>query len=169
MPTGPICISLGSNMGEPEANLARAREALAATPGLALEALSPVYLTEPQNLRGQPWFANQAACLRCDPALGPEAVLDALLAVETRLGRVRQADPALRYGPRVIDLDLLLFGNVTLQTLRLTLPHPRLQERAFVLVPLRDILPDLVLPDGRGINEVLRALPHAVEGNRITQ
>ena len=93
--------------------------------------------------------------------------------MEKRLGRVRDqataSDPAVRFGPRPIDLDLLLFDEERWDTPHLALPHPRMLERAFVLVPLRDIEPDLILSDGRTPGEVLRFLAHAVEGKRIRQ
>ena len=162
-------ISLGSNQDEPEAWLARARQALQTEPGLRLGALSPIYRTEPQGLRAQAWFANQVAELRCAPELGPEGLLARLLAVETRLGRQRSADPALRFGPRCIDLDVLLYGAETRAGPELILPHPRLAERAFVLVPLRDLCPDLVLPNGQRLTDALAALSYAVEGQRIYQ
>ena len=96
--------------------------------------------------------------------------LDMLLDVEKRLGRVREtSDPAMRFGPRVIDLDLLWFDQERWDTPHLALPHPRMSERAFVLVPLRDIEPNLLLSDGRTPGEALRSLAHAVEGNRIRQ
>ena len=163
-------ICMGSNMGESEAHLARAREALSEISGWRIEASSPVYLTEPQNMREQPWFANQVLKVSCPADMTASLFLDMLLDVETRLGRVREtADPEMRFGPRVIDLDLLLFDRDRVDTPHLTLPHPRMMERAFVLVPLRDIEPDLLLSDGRTPGEALRSLTHAVEGNRIRQ
>ncbi|WP_303237117.1 2-amino-4-hydroxy-6-hydroxymethyldihydropteridine diphosphokinase [uncultured Bilophila sp.] len=167
--TAYVC--MGSNMGEPETNLASAREALAALPGWKIEAASPVYLTEPQNVREQAWFANQVLKVSCASDMTAPDFLDMLLDVEKRLGRVRDTpeNPVVRFGPRVIDLDLLLFDRERRDTAHLTLPHPRMLERAFVLVPLRDIEPNLLLSDGRTPGEVLRSLAHAVEGNRIRQ
>ncbi len=163
-------VCMGSNMGDAEGNLDRAREALASLPGWKLVAASPVYFTEPQNLREQPWFANQVVKISCGSDMTAAVFLDMLLDVETRLGRIRKAaDPEMRFGPRVIDLDLLLFDQDRVETPHLTLPHPRMLERAFVLVPLRDIEPNLLLSDGRTPGEALRSLAHAVEGNRIRQ
>ena len=135
-------VCMGSNMGEPETNLARAREVLGALPGWKIEASSPVYFTEPQDMRDQPWFANQVLKVSC--ALDMTA-------------------------PDFLDLDLLLFDQERWDTPHLALPHPRMSERAFVLVPLRDIEPNLLLSDGRTPGEALRSLAHAVEGNRIRQ
>ena len=110
-------ICLGSNQGVPEKHLAAARSAIAAR-GLSIVGASPVYLTEPQGYRNQPWFANQVLHLACQTDLSPLALLDILLEEEKRLGRVRSSDPALRFGPRVIDMDLLLFGNTVMETSR---------------------------------------------------
>lgn len=159
-------ISLGSNMGNGSVHLAEARAAVAALPGVGVAAASSVYRTEPQGRRDQPWFVNQVLALDCD-GLTAETLLDALLRIETKLGRVR--DPADHFGPRVIDLDLLLFGDEVRSAPRLTLPHPRMAERAFVLVPLGEIAPDLVLPSGRSVKDLACALPHSVEGDRIFQ
>lgn len=129
-----------------------------------------VYFTEPQDMRDQPWFANQVLKVSCALDMTAPDFLDMLLDVEKRLGRVREtSDPAMRFGPRVIDLDLLLFDQERWDTPHLALPHPRMSERAFVLVPLRDIEPNLLLSDGRTPGEALRSLAHAVEGNRIRQ
>lgn len=166
---GAIYISLGSNEGQPQQWLATALEALAQEPDLRIGAVSSVYSTEPQGMRDQPWFANQVAELHCAPELGPRALLTRLLTLETRLGRTRSQDPALRFGPRRIDLDLLLYADVVLDEPGLVVPHPRLCQRAFVLVPLRELAPDLVFPDGRRIDEVLETLSYAVEGFCIHQ
>lgn len=130
-----------------------------------LGASSPVYLSEPQDVREQPWFANQVAQLYCAPVWTAEALLRALLAIETDMGRVRTN----RWGPRVIDLDLLLFNGQRLQTAELTLPHPRMESRAFVLVPLRDIAPDLVFPGGKTLKQTLQELAYSLEGRRLLQ
>ena len=114
---------MGSNMGEPEMNLARAREVLGSLPGWKIEAASPVYFTEPQEMRDQPWFANQVLKVSCALDMTAPEFLDMLLDVEKRLGRVREtSDPAMRFGPRVIDLDLLLFDQDRWDTPHLALP-----------------------------------------------
>lgn len=173
--------------------------ALAALPGVVVGAASPVYRTEPQGYRDQPWFANQVIRLECSPDITPEGLLDRLLAVEQELGRSRayapeggegdgaqasesaapQAaepgggapphDPAIRYAPRTIDMDLLLFGDVVRDTPRLTLPHPRMRERAFVLVPLHDIAPELAFPDGQSLIHALKSLTFTLHDGCIGQ
>jgi 2-amino-4-hydroxy-6-hydroxymethyldihydropteridine diphosphokinase len=137
-------IALGSNLpshfGPPAANLREALGRLAALGTVA--AVSSFHITDPVGYRDQPRFVNAAALL--ETALSPLALLGALLAIESEMGRER--DPALPKGPRVIDLDLLLYGGVTLQGPVLTLPHPAMHERPFVLVPLAEIAPALVHP-----------------------
>ena len=163
-------ISLGSNLGEPENNLRAAVAALARLPGVRPGKCSPVYFTEPQGLKDQPWFANQVVQLYCPAGQDPAALLRELLDLETELGRERAAG-APRNAPRVIDIDLLLLGDVVRGWPESdpVLPHPRLHERAFVLVPLLGIAPDLVLPGGRLVSEVLQGLDYRVEGRRIYQ
>ncbi len=156
-------ISLGSNMGDTAANLAAARAAVAALPGVSLIAASPLYRTEPQGLRDQPFFLNQAA--RLAVTVSPLDLLSALLGIEDSLGRVR----GLRFGPRPLDLDLLLFGNTCMDNERLTLPHPRMLDRAFVLVPLADLAPDLVLPRGMTVRAALSALAFTLKDGIIYQ
>ncbi|MGZ8783463.1 MAG: 2-amino-4-hydroxy-6-hydroxymethyldihydropteridine diphosphokinase [Gaiellaceae bacterium] len=136
MPTAYI--GLGSNLGDREATI---RAALAALPGVV--AVSELRETEPVGVVDQPPFLNGAAAL--DTELSPRALLDALLAVERELGRVRDE----RWGPRTLDLDLLLYGTETIEEPGLTVPHPRLHERRFALEPLLDLDPELVVP-GRG-------------------
>jgi 2-amino-4-hydroxy-6-hydroxymethyldihydropteridine diphosphokinase len=136
-------VALGSNLDDPEAQVERGFAALAALPGTLLRARSRRYRTPPWGVVDQPDFVNAVA--RLETSLAPRTLLDALLAIEARAGRVR----GLRYGPRVLDLDLLLYGDCELREAGLTLPHPRLHERAFVLVPLADLAPDLEVP-GRG-------------------
>lgn len=175
-------VSLGSNLesewGGPESNLGRALELLAAGSGLKVDAVSPVYLTEPQNLKEQPWFANQVVRLHCGPALTSFPLLARLHEIEAAMGRRRahageNGGGAARYGPRVIDLDILLFDDEKQETPELTLPHPRLAERAFVLVPLQDIEPDLIIPGrergSRTLRELLGTLSYRLERNRIYQ
>lgn len=158
-------VSLGSNEGDSATLLAEARRELAAIPDTTLEAVSSVYHTQPQDDPGQPWFWNQVARLRT--ALSPLALLAALQAIEERLGRTRLAER--RFGPRTMDLDLLVFGAVTLHTEALTVPHPRLTERAFVLVPLVELDRRLTLPGGTGVHEALSRLSYTCIGRRIWQ
>lgn len=152
-------------MGNQGANLARARLALAGLDRVKLGYYSPVYRSDPQDVRNQPWFANQVACLYCGPRWTADGLLQALLAIEADMGRVRWQNR----GPRLIDLDLLLFNGQCFDLPDLILPHPRMENRAFVLIPLRDIAPDLVLPNGRSLSEALQKLSFSLEGRCIRQ
>lgn len=135
-------IGLGANLGEREASLRGALSLLAKEPGVRLLAYSGLYETEPVGYRHQPRFLNAVACL--ETALAPEKLLDVLLGIEQAFGRRR----TIRWGPRTLDLDLLLYGERRVHSDRLIVPHPRLFERAFVLVPLlelKELLPATVL------------------------
>lgn len=133
-----VYLALGTNLGDRADNLRRAIAAL--PPDFEVQAVSPIYETEPAYVLDQPRFYNLVC--RAVTGLEPLAALRRLKALEGELGRVSER----RYGPRLIDLDLLLYEAVRLDTPELTLPHPRLAERAFVLVPLADLAPDLVHP-----------------------
>ena len=132
-------LGLGSNLGDRRANVAAALDTLAER-GVAVWAVSPLYESEPWGVVDQPGFLNAACAIDTD--LSPHALLDSLKATEREMGRVG----ALRYGPRPIDLDILLYGRQCIQTSRLIVPHPAMLERAFVLVPLADIAPTLRHP-----------------------
>ncbi len=160
-------ISLGSNAPDAVRQLRMAREALSGFPHGRVTASSSVYRTEPQGFKEQPWFANQVLRLECDDRATPEDLLRFMLETERLLGRVR--DPSNRFGPRVIDMDLLLFGRETRNSTFLQLPHPRMAERAFVLVPLFEIAPGIVLPGGVGASDLLARLNYHLEGHNIYQ
>ncbi len=146
-------IGLGANLGQPDRTLPMALAALQALPMTTLRAVSPAYWTQPWGLPDQPEFLNAVALV--ETGQEPLALLRTLLAIESGLGRRR--DQA-RWGPRAIDLDLLLFGDRVVDEAELTLPHPRMHERAFVLVPLADLAPTLIVP-GRGrVEELLDGL-----------
>ena len=164
-----VFISLGSNMGDGAAHIAQALAAIDALDGVRVVRVSPYYRTEPQGYKEQPWFTNAVAMLDCDAHWTPCALVRALLDVEAAQGRVRSTDPALRYGPRCIDLDLLLFDAVVNTDPACTVPHPRLAERAFVLVPLRDIAPEVIVAPDLTAREALRRVPHTVRGDAIYQ
>ncbi len=138
-PAERAAIALGSNLGDSRATLEAALAALAGCPGIELLARSALYRSAPIG-PPQPDYLNGCALLRT--TLAPEALLDTLLATEQRFGRVRGE----RWGPRTLDLDLIFHGQRQLRSERLELPHPRLRERAFVLVPLAEIAPDWVDP-----------------------
>ena len=154
-------------MDDPLRQLAAARKALAALPDARLSAASPVYKTEPQNKKEQPWFHNQVVRLACELHWSPPALLDELLAIEVTLGRHKLREE--RFGPRPIDLDLLLFGAELCKNKKLCLPHPRMFERAFVLVPLQNIAPEMVFPDGRSLQSCLAALSYRLQADCIYQ
>jgi 2-amino-4-hydroxy-6-hydroxymethyldihydropteridine diphosphokinase len=126
-------VSLGANLGERAAALRGACAALAALPGTTLRASSRVYETAPQDLADQPAFLNQVVAL--ETALGPAELLAAARRIEDEAGRARD----VRFGPRTLDVDILLFQGVESDDPELTLPHPRLWQRAFVLVPLAEV------------------------------
>lgn len=136
-------VALGSNLGDPEATVRAALTGLAALPDVSLHAASSLYRTAPIGYLNQPDFINAVAAL--DTHLTPHALLALLLALEIKFGRVRRE----KDGPRSLDLDLLLYDQQVLTSSELTLPHPRLHLRAFVIEPLCEIAPDLAIP-GRG-------------------
>lgn len=133
------------------------------------DAQSPIYMTEPQGpVKDQPWFANCVVRFKVGSDIwAPEGLLSTLQAVEAKMGRDRDSETP--GGPRRIDLDLLLFGEVAMEGEYLTLPHPRMLERAFVLVPLRDIAPGLALAGGKTVEQALAALDHSLDGRKISQ
>jgi len=146
-------VGLGANLGDRAATLARALELLAETSRIEIVAVSSFRETDPVGYLDQPPFLNAAAAI--ETSLGPQALLATLLEVERRLGRTREGP---RYGPRTVDLDLLLIEGVTLDEPGLTLPHPRLHERGFALEPLVELDPSIVVP-GRGtVEQLLSAL-----------
>ena len=149
-------VGLGSNLGDREATLRDALELLGAH--VEVRAVSSFRETEPVGVVDQPRFLNGAAAV--DTTLSPRELLDALLAVERSLGRTREGP---RFGPRTIDLDLLLYGDESLDEPGLTVPHPRLHERAFALDPLAELDPGLVVP-GLGPLETLRSKLSAQPG-----
>lgn len=132
-------IALGSNLEQPQQQVRAALSALDAIPGIRLQRASSLYRTAPVGYLDQPDFINAVAELETE--LAPLALLDALMQVEERFGRVR----SFRNAPRVLDLDLLMVEGVVLDSERLTLPHPRMHERAFVLAPLAELQPDLAV------------------------
>jgi 2-amino-4-hydroxy-6-hydroxymethyldihydropteridine diphosphokinase len=133
-----IYLALGTNLGDRLANLHAALAAL--PPYIVIRQTSPIYETPPWGLTDQPVFLNMV--LKGDTSLTPQELLKQVKLLEIRLGRV----PAVRWGPRQIDMDILFFDDLVLDSPELTLPHPHLHKRAFVLVPLADLSPDLHHP-----------------------
>ena len=128
-----VFVSLGSNVGDRRQFLAMARRALAGLPDTRLVATSQIYETEPQDLATQPDYLNQVVCV--ETGLEPLALLRATQDIEAAAGRVRNT----RFGPRTLDIDILLFEGVESETPELTIPHPRMTHRAFVLAPLAEV------------------------------
>jgi 2-amino-4-hydroxy-6-hydroxymethyldihydropteridine diphosphokinase len=152
-------LGLGSNVGDAPAHLRAAVELLEAR-GVEILAVSSVYVTEPVGeVLDQPDFLNAAVRIRTE--LEPEPLLDVCKAVEAERGRSLDAP---RHSPRPLDVDLLLLGDLELRSDRLTLPHPEVRSRRFVLVPLLELDPDLALPDGTRLADALAELP---EGQRV--
>ena len=141
-------LGLGANLGDAAQQLAKAVDALNHVPMLQVDAVSPYYVTAPVGYLEQPDFTNQ--CVRVVTALTPEALLGVCLGIEAALGRER----TFRNAPRVIDIDVLLFEGRKIETEELTVPHPRLFERAFALVPLQDVM----LKDSAYAQDVVDAL-----------
>ena len=162
MTVGDIAhIALGSNLGARETNIAEAVRKVDALPSTRVTAVSSLYETAPVGKTDQPLFVN--AVLAAETELTPESLLRELLRIEAAMGRVR-GEPL---GPRVIDLDLLIQGEAVSETAELTLPHPRMKERHFVLVPLVEIAPEARDPlTAQPLHEILAALP-AVDWGRL--
>lgn len=146
-------IGLGSNLGDSPALLSQALQSLDAHPDIRLAQCSRLYRSAPLGPADQPDYANAAAVLHTD--LSPLALLDVLQAIEQDAGRER----LLRWGPRTLDLDLLLYDEQVINEPRLQVPHPEMTQRAFVLTPLAELVPDWRLPDGRCIAELAARLP----------
>ena len=140
-------IALGSNIDNPEAQVRRAFEEIAELPGTRLVARSRLHRTKPVGFADQPDFVN--AMVLVDTALEPRALLDALLQIEKMHGRVR----TIPNGPRSLDLDIILYGDRLIDEPGLTVPHPRAKDREFVMVPLREVWPGVVIPDARKGND----------------
>lgn len=147
-------IGVGSNMGDRTQNCLRAIQGMAQFPDTSLSGQSDLYLTQPQGKEDQEWFANAGALL--ETGLPAEDLLDRLLDLEGAMGRVRKE----RWGPRLLDLDILLFGNDVIQEENLIIPHPLMHQRRFVLVPMVQLAPDLIHPVlGQTMAQLLGMLP----------
>lgn len=154
------CVGLGSNIGDGVRTLGAAIEALSALEGIRVDAASQLYRSPAWGMTDQPDFINAVAVI--DTILDAAALLEILLSLERVFGRDRTAD-ALRWGPRTLDLDLLLYGDAVIDVPGLRVPHPHLHERAFVLVPLLELMPDAIIPGvGRARDAVERVAADAL-------
>jgi 2-amino-4-hydroxy-6-hydroxymethyldihydropteridine diphosphokinase len=151
-------VGVGANLGDRAATIAAAVRLLGLLPRTSVTAVSSLRETDPVGVLDQPRFLNGAVAL--ETRLGPRELLDGLLDIERTLGRVRTGR---RFGPRSIDLDLLLYGSEIVDEPELAVPHPRLHERAFALEPLAELDPELVVPGRGGVAELLQDLPAARE------
>lgn len=149
-----VYLGLGSNLANPLQQLRGALDALAVLPQTRLLAQSSFYSSDPLGPAEQPRYVNAVAAL--ETGLSPWQLLDALQRIEQEQGRVRKAE---RWGPRTLDLDILLFGERLISDERLTVPHYHMHARPFVLYPLAELAPTLVLADGRHLSDLLAACP----------
>ena len=146
-------LGLGSNIGDKQLYLEEAVALLSATPGVTVLTLSSLYRTEPWGMTEQDWFLN--ACVLIETTLSATELLARCLGVEKELGRVRD----VRWGPRKIDIDVLVYGDAQIDADGLTIPHPRMHERAFVLVPLAEIWPEAIVGNGSSAKAALTTCP----------
>lgn len=148
--THTACVALGANIGDPARQVEAGFAALAMLPGTRLVARSSLYRSAPVGYADQPDFINAMALI--ETALTPHALLDAVLEIERAHGRIREFPNA----PRTLDLDIVLYGNVVLQDPGLTIPHARMLERAFVMLPLAEIAPDAVVPGHGRVSDLAK-------------
>jgi 2-amino-4-hydroxy-6-hydroxymethyldihydropteridine diphosphokinase len=156
-------LALGSNVGDRMANLRQAITFLGGSPGISVERVAGIYETEPVGVRDQPWFLNTA--VRVSTELSPQGLLAAAKQVEATVGRTA----TYRWGPREIDVDVLLYGDVKLAEPTLTIPHPRMAERLFVLLPLRDLFPDWRDVGGTAVAVLIERLQGSAEVRRYPE
>lgn len=147
-------IGIGGNLNQPHETVNNAIDALTLLENCELVAVSPLYESLPMGPQDQPNYVNAVACLKTQ--LSPIKLLDALQAIEQTFGRVRKDE---RWGARTLDLDILLIDNLIIDEPRLTVPHYGMKTREFVLYPLADITPELVLPDGTPLFTLLHQVP----------
>lgn len=149
-----VWLAIGSNLAEPLAQVSAALSALSRLPRTRLAACSSFYRSRPLGPQDQPDYLNAVVAL--ETRLSPEQLLDHTQAIEQRQGRTRKAN---RWGPRTLDLDILLADNLTLHTARLTIPHYDMKNREFMLYPLAELAPDLIFPDGESLADRLSLVP----------
>jgi len=156
-----VYLGLGSNMGDKAENLRQARECLAALDGVKLTRSSSLFITAPWGKTDQEDFVNQV--IEIETELEPLDLLHKLQEIEIKLGRQRHE----LWGPRIIDLDVLLYGREIITEQELKVPHPYMMQRLFVLVPLLEIAPELQLPNGSKLREVFDSIESRLDGNLI--
>ncbi|MFY8274124.1 2-amino-4-hydroxy-6-hydroxymethyldihydropteridine diphosphokinase [Pseudoalteromonas sp. SSDWG2] len=149
-----VYLGLGANQGDPIAQLKQAISALQQLAGTRNHRCSALYASKPMGPQDQPDYVNAVMELECE--LAPHALLDATQAIELQLGRVRKEE---RWGPRTLDIDIILFGEQRLDDTRLCVPHYGMKEREFVLYPLQELAPNLVLPDGSTLSTLISQVP----------
>ena len=149
-----VYLGLGANQGDPIAQLHHAITELKALAGTTAHRCSALYASKPMGPQDQPDYVNAVLAMQC--TLGAHQLLDATQAIEQRLGRVRKAE---RWGPRTLDIDIILFGQQCIDDARLTVPHYGMKEREFVLYPLHELAPDLQLPDGSSLQRLVANTP----------
>ena len=149
-----VYLGLGANLNDPVAQLKQAITALENVPGTKSHRCSALYASKPMGPQDQPDYVNAVMEIECQ--LSPHALLDATQAIELQLGRVRKAE---RWGPRTLDIDIILFAHERIDDARLTVPHYGMKEREFVLYPLHELAPDLVLPDGSSLSSLITQVP----------
>ena len=149
-----VYLGLGANLNAPRKQIHAAVAALKALKDVEFVCVSHDYASKPMGPQDQPDYVNAVACVKT--ALEPEQLLDLTQAIELEHGRVRKEE---RWGPRTLDIDILLFGNDVINTPRLTVPHYGLTEREFVVYPLLEIAPTLVLPNNQSLADITKTLP----------
>lgn len=156
-----VYLGLGSNLGDREQHLVSTCGLLHQHPAIAVQAVSSLYETAPVGFTAQDAFLNAVA--RVHTTLSPESLLAITQAVESRLGR----EPAIRWGPRVIDVDILLYDDLQMRKPFLDIPHRAMSERLFVLIPLSELEPELNMPSGEPIRQIIAALPDQGDVTRL--
>ncbi len=157
-------IGLGSNLGRKKANIRRAIKLLSKKKDIKILKISSLYETEPMGYVKQDWFVN--ACLKAETNLSPRQLLNTLKDIEKKLKRKKRF---IRWGPRTIDMDILLYDNLRLKTKDLVIPHPEMHKRAFILIPLIELEPNLIHPTKRkSILELLANLKRNKEVKRLS-
>ena len=160
-----VYIGIGSNLGDPYENCIKAVEAIKEDPFCRMKAISPFYRTEPVGVEGQNWFIN--AVLSINTSLAPAELIEALLGIEKKMGRTRSE---IKWESRIIDLDILLFGNEIINDKNLIIPHPRMHTRRFVMAPMADIAPELIHPVlGESMSDILGKIPASDQAIRLME